>query len=199
MGNSVYDRFSASGYKFVSSLTTLEFEIQDGMQTAHFVQDRVVKILKDDTSMPHFSYGTSGRDTIDQLLIDNQDTQWREVEKDGSARVIAARDEVRYGKGTTLRCIFRAHSENGYPEREESQSMGIRATVDNTTIFVIFPIEKPPVTARAVYRKVNDTGIWRDVKTGTGELRYFTRGRRAYVLEAKSPKMGNEYRIQWTW
>src|SRR5947208_760484 len=64
--------FSDRRAKLLSSLTTLEFTHQGEDQIAYFVQDRTVKILKNDTRLPRFKYGSEGKDTLETITISEE-------------------------------------------------------------------------------------------------------------------------------
>jgi hypothetical protein len=40
---------------------------------------------------------------------------------------------------------------------------------------------------------------WRQVTREKNELRQFTGGKKAFILEANNPPIGQKYRIAWKW
>lgn len=193
-----------SQYRILSSLTTMEFVVEGGDVMAHFVQDRIVKITRDDVRMPPFNFGTDGKDVIDHLTVTTGTTivahKPRILEQDGSYKVVGTEDDVVYDRNAVLRCVLTATSLNGFPKMQEDYWASVEGLVDTSTIFIIFPSQKPARDVNVRMRNIKDSpGTWRTVSREKNEMRQFTRDRQAFILEMKNPPIGHKYKISWSW
>ena len=199
--NTLKSRFAKSSYRVISSLTTLEFSFEGNDQVTSWVQDRTVKITRDETHFPPFTFGTDGQDSIEAVLINGSPVPHELIEKDPQrGMIVGPRERYIYNKNDILRCTMQAKSVNGFTKSSERFEMTVTKQMDSATVFLIFPSERLPKTLRALYHKGTDSSVdWRDVKREKNELRQFTGGRKAFILEALNPPIGHEYRIAWDW
>jgi hypothetical protein len=202
-GNQVKSWKNKSNHRFISSMTTLEITYDAGAdQIAHYVQDRTVKITRDGVRMPPFTYGSDGTDTFgDITVVVNQRTttyRHRILEEDGREKTIGTEVDRDYAKDTIVRCVLTAVSRNGFPADEESLITSVQDWTDMSTTFVIFPKEKLPKELEITFRKMGDD-TWRQVTREKNELRQFTGGKKAFILEATNPPTGQKYKIAWRW
>jgi hypothetical protein len=196
--NALKGKLSGAEFRIVSSLNTLEFE--PGGRVCHVVLDRTVKILKKSVLLPSFTYGTAGTDEIQELIINGTSHKHRIIDQDGTIKYVTTERDLQYGKGARIRCVLRAKSTDGYNDHEEYYRLIVKDLTDSCTSFIIFPPDRLPEEITALYRKKKDrAGRWREVGREVHELRHFTGGRRAYILEAKNPPFGHEFKIKWKW
>lgn len=193
-----------SNHRILSSLTTLEFIQQGSDVISYFVQDRTAKITKDDVFMPPFSYGTQGHDDFGNISIANGENhnhyKPKILEKEGNAKVVGIDEQILFARNTVLRCVLTVTSKNGFPKTQENFSYSVENWTEAATVFIIFPESRPPKELQVKFRKKQDAkGQWRSITQEKNELRQFTGGRKAFILEAKNPPIGHKYKISWEW
>ena len=208
IGRSVFNQARSwrnkSDHRFISSLTTFEFIQQGNDQIAHYVQDRTAKITKDNTRMPPFQYGSAGQDQFGNILITlgdpPQTTEYahRIIERQQGMNKIGIFEDLEFSKDTILRCVLTATSINGYATADENYTFYVQHWTDVSTIFMIFPRERLPQNLNVKYSALGETQ-WHPVTREKNELRQFTGGRKAFILEAKNPPIGHRYKIAWRW
>jgi hypothetical protein len=185
-----------TGYRFVSSLTTLEFSYNGSKQTSHYVQDRTIEFTKNEKRLPPFRHQTSGNDFVDGLIVDDASVPWIK----SADNLIRRRDDVEYAKGDTARAILLAHSEDGFPKDEEDFQFGVNFWIESAVLAIIFPDNKKPDDLFMVFQNANtNPGDWRAAKGERYEVRCTTRGRLAFTWETENLKRGTLYKIVWKW
>jgi hypothetical protein len=198
--NSIQISWRKAGFKFVSSLTTLEFVMEEGRQVAYYVQDRTVYFRKDEQFLPPFLYGTDGADIVDELIVNEVIKSFRSEKQPGGALLISPSDAVRYAKKTQVRAVLLAHSEDGFPNKEERFDLEVREWFERATVVVVFPKEKKPENVELYYQAPNDNSAeWRPAKKEKVDIRRTTRGRTAFALEMTNAPYGSKYSIRWKW
>lgn len=187
-----------TGYRFVSALTTLEFSYNDNKQLSYYVQDRTIEFTKGEKRLPPFRFETSGKDTVDALIVDGARVAWTQS-ADGD-KLISRRDNVEYEKGSRVRAILLAHSEEGFCEDEEDFEFGASYWVDSANLAIIFADERKPNDLYMVFQTAkSNPGDWRAASGERYEVRHTTRGRLEFRWETKNLRRGNRYKIVWKW
>jgi len=198
--NSAQLRTGRAGYRFTSSLTTLEFSYSGEQQQANYVQDRTILFLRDEVRLPPFLYRTDGEDKIDQLLVNESARPFKIVPEGGGGKFIEADEHIHYSKKDVVRAVLFASSTNGYPNRVEYFDLRIVDYIDKLTFFVIFPPEKMIKKVILYYQLREDSSTtWKPATREKYEVRHTTQRRRAFVWEAIAPKHGNKFRVEWEW
>jgi len=195
-----------SKHRFISSLTTLEFVDSPDGPVAHWVQDRTVIITGDDVRMPPFTFGTAGADTPGQISITSKDGKTnhydhRILNEGERPKIIGIKAERIFQRDSIIRCVFTATSVHGFDMPDENFRNTVTTQVEVSNMFIIFPASKLPTEIEVTFRKgwSDTSGDWRPVTVEKNELRQFTGGRKAFILEAKNPPIGNEYKVAWKW
>jgi len=192
-----------SDHRFLSSLTTLEIVEEAGKdQVAHYVQDRTVKIRRDGARIPPFKYGSDGKDEFGRVTVvsGRQVVEYnhRILETNGREKTVGLDVDRVFSKGTIIRCVLTASSINGFPADAETMIYTVHDWTDISTTFIIFPRNRPPHDLEVTFRSP-DEHVWRQVTREKNELRHYPGGRKAFVLEAANPHIGQEYMIAWKW
>lgn len=184
-----------SGYRLVSSLTTLEFTQNGDSQVADYVQDRLLEFKRRDRRLPPFVYGSEGVDVIDGLIVDGNPQQWIHSE-----RTVRPLQELLFNKGDQTRAVLLAHSTNGFPSRQESFVVNSGYWTDSITLVIIFPPSRKPEHMEMLYRgPKDDADTWRPAKSEKYEVRRTTSGRLAFAWDGRNLRSGNVYKIIWDW
>jgi hypothetical protein len=198
--SSIAQSFSKDGFRTLSSLTTLEFNYEGDQQVAHYVQDRRIVFTKRGI-LPPFLYGTDGKDSIDGLLINNMAEPFVSTAKAANdpARIVPENPKE-YPKKYQLTTALLARSINGFTKPTETHSMQIVRWVGKSSVAIIFPDDKKPVSFGVFYRDHKDES-WIRKHPGYEAcfLRKTTRDRWALLWELNNIKPNRTYTLEWTW
>ena len=190
---------TGSTFRFVASLSTLEFVENGSEQQAHYVLDRTVKFLRRDTTLPAFTYKTGGTDTVESLVVDDKQQTVVPVENGGRTYYKPAED-MTYSRGDSARAVFEVCSVNGFGNHHEYFSLRTEYLTDAATLVIIFPASRQPSNVRLLYQTQKDPkDRWRPASRERSELRHTTQKRVAFTWESKNLRLGNQYKVEWDW
>lgn len=207
VGRFIANHWSAgdNDFRLISTLTTMEFTQEGADQVAYFVQDRTVKILKDRILLPHFRFGTDGEDRFEEISISLPGNapshhQPKVKNRDGRVKSVGIEEETIFDRNTVFRCVLTAKSINGFTNPEgEAFTYTVSDLTDAATVFIIFPKHRLPTELDVRMAKTTSGAGWMPLRREKNELRQFTGGRKAFMLEAKSPPLNYKYKIKWKW
>ncbi|HEV2386073.1 MAG TPA: hypothetical protein VGS20_02350 [Candidatus Acidoferrales bacterium] len=199
LSNSAKALWKRAPYRFVSSLTTLEFVYEGGTQIAYYVQDRTVLFRKPDTALPPFLFETSGKDSVEKLIVEGDERDYSKEQWERNHYVEPV-DRLVYEKGQSVRAVLLARSVNGFCNSREDFSVDVRYWMDAMTFVIVFPPQKMPRNLVLVYQERDDQpDVWRDSRWEKYDVRHTTRERLAFYWEEKNPALGRRYKILWDW
>lgn len=188
-----------SPFRIVSSLTTLEFVQGNSGQVAHYVLDRTVRFLRHDVSLPPFTYRTSGKDTVENLVVADAPQKWNAIEELGRIYYKPAEDMI-YSRGDRTRAVFEVRSENGFPDDHEYYTLSTEFLTDAATLAVVFPASRKPKNVKLSFQTRKDAkDKWRPASREISEVRRTTQQRVAFIWKSRNLRLGNKYKVEWDW